>query len=143
MEPLTIPGTLESLGAIAQYVIQAAQTAGLEKKVAYKLRLGVDEIATNIITHGYQEAGLSGDIVCQAEIDPQQLTLTLEDWGTPYDPTQRPEPEIADIPLEDRPMGGLGVYLALEGVDEFKYERVDDRNRNIFIIFTDIPHDKM
>jgi serine/threonine-protein kinase RsbW len=134
MEPLKIPGTLESLGAIAQYVMEAAQTAGLEKKTTYKLRLGVDEIATNIITHGYQEAGLSGDIVCQADINPEQLTITLEDRGIPYDPTQRPEPEIADIPLEDRPIGGLGVYLALEGVDEFKYERVDECNRNIFIV---------
>ena len=135
MEPLKLPGTLESLGAIARYVMQAAQNAGLEKKAAYKLRLGVDEIATNIITHGYKEAGLTGDILCQAEIEPERLTIILEDWGTPYDPTQQPDPDITNLPLEDRPMGGLGVYLALEGVDEFHYEWKNDHNRNIFVVY--------
>lgn len=135
MEPLKLPGTLESLGAIARYVMQAAQNAGLEKKAAYKLRLGVDEIATNIITHGYKEAGLTGDILCQAEIEPERLTIILEDWGTPYDPTQQPDPDITNLPLEDRPMGGLGVYLALEGVDEFHYEWTNDHNRNIFVVY--------
>lgn len=135
MEPLKLPGTLDSLGAIAQYVMEAAKTAGLEKKAAYKLRLAVDEIATNIITHGYEEAGLTGDILCLAEIKPERLTIILEDWGTPYDPTQNPDPEMTDLPLEDRPMGGLGVYLALDGVDEFHYEWVNDRNRNRFVVY--------
>jgi len=135
MESLKLPGTLDSLGAITQYVMEAAKTAGLEKKAAYKLRLAVDEIATNIITHGYEEAGLTGDILCQAEIKPERLTIILEDWGTPYDPTQNPDPEITDLPLEDRPMGGLGVYLALDGVDEFHYEWVNNRNRNIFVVY--------
>ncbi len=134
MESLHVPGTLDSLSAIAQYIMKAAQEAGLEKKAAYKLRLGVDEIATNIVTHGYEESGREGSITCCAKISPETLTVTLEDTGIPYDPTTRPELEILDTPLEERPMGGLGVYLALDGVDEFKYERSGDYNRNIFIV---------
>ena len=57
MESLTVSGTLDSLKTIAAYVLSAAENAGLEKKPAYKLRLAVDEIATNIIVHGYEEAG--------------------------------------------------------------------------------------
>jgi serine/threonine-protein kinase RsbW len=138
MEPLNVSGTtLDSLGEIAQYVMAAAAAAGLSKKSSYKLRLAVDEIATNIINYGYIEAGLEGVINLQAKVDPKALTITLEDTAVPYDPTKRELLEAEDfsnIALEDRPVGGWGVYLAFEGVDEFFYERVDNRNRNIFVI---------
>jgi len=136
MESLKVPGKLESLSAIAQYVMAAAKTAGLDKKGSYKLRLAVDEIATNIITHGYEEVELEGEVQLQAKIDDRTLTIWIEDTGLAYDPTQKEavEEEIFNKPLEDRPIGGLGVYLAIEGVDKFLYERVGDRNRNIFVV---------
>jgi anti-sigma regulatory factor (Ser/Thr protein kinase) len=134
MEPLTVSGTLDSLGPIAQYVITAAGAAGLDKKSTYKLRLAVDEIATNIIVHGYEEAGLSGDVLIHAALDDNSLTVILEDTAERYDPTQRDTPDDMDKPLEDRRIGGLGVYLTMQGVDKFLYERVGDRNRNIFVV---------
>lgn len=136
MEPLRVSGKLESLSAIAQYVMTAAQAAGLDKKSTYKLRLAVDEVATNIITHGYEEAGLQGDVCLEANIDECSLTIALEDTGIAYDPlkTETVEEETLKKPLEERPIGGLGVYLAIEGVDRFMYERVEDRNRNIFVV---------
>ena len=134
MEPLTVPGHLDSLKAIADYVLAAAAKAGLDKKSSYKLRLAVDEIATNIIIYGYEQAGREGVVDLQTNIDDQALTITIEDTGVAYDPTQKPLPDDLDEPLEDRDIGGLGVFLAIEGVDKFLYERVDDRNRNIFIV---------
>lgn len=136
MESLRVSGKLESLSAIAQYVMTAAKTAGLDKKSTYKLRLAVDEIATNIITHGYEEAGLQGDVCLEANIDEYSLTIAVEDTGMAYDPRQveAVEEETLKKPLEERPIGGLGVYLAIESVDRFIYERVDDRNRNIFVV---------
>lgn len=133
MEPLTVEGKLDSLGAIAQYVIAAATTAGLDKKATYRLRLAVDEIATNIIVHGYEESNLEGDITLSAEIDEKCLSITLEDTGPVYDPATRPDPENLNQPMEERSIGGLGVYLAFQGVDRFTYERAGDRNRNIFV----------
>ncbi len=134
MEPLTVAGTLDSLGAIAQYVMSAANTAGLDKKTTYRLRLAVDEIATNVIVHGYEEAGLSGSINVHSTLDEQALTIILEDTGERYDPTKRDMPTDLDKPLKDREIGGLGVYLTIQGVDKFLYERVGDRNRNIFVV---------
>jgi anti-sigma regulatory factor (Ser/Thr protein kinase) len=52
----------------------------------------------------------------------------------PYDPTKTPSPDDFDVPLEDRPIGGLGVFLARQAVDEFRYERVDGHNRSILVI---------
>jgi len=129
-----VPGSLESLGAIAKYVMAAAAAAGLDKKATYNLRLAIDEIASNIIIHGYQEAGEEGVLVCRAVVNEKALTIFLEDTGAPYDPTQHPPPDYLHLPLEEREIGGLGVYLAYQGVDEFLYERDGNLNRNIFIV---------
>lgn len=133
MEPLIVPGTLDSLEIIGQHVMQVSAQAGLDKKAAYNLRLGVDEIATNIILYGYEQTGMSGDVKIYTEITDQKLTLTLEDSAKAYDPSNTPEPDLT-LPLEERPIGGLGVYLAMSGADEFKYERVGNHNRNIFVM---------
>ena len=134
MEPLTVPGTLDSLTIIGQYVNAAAAAAGLDKKVAYRLRLAVDEIATNIIVHGYEEAGRTGAVLVRAALDQAALTITLEDTAVPFDPRHRLRPDQIDLPIEERPIGGLGVYLTTENVDRFEYEYVGNRNRNIFVM---------
>lgn len=134
MEPLTVPAKLESLEAVGRYVMSGTELAAIDRKRAYQLRLSVDEIVTNIIVHGYQEAGLQGNVVLRMTVDPMALTLVVEDTAIAFDPRQVPDPSNLDDPIEDRAIGGLGVYLALRGVDEFQYERVDDSNRNIFVM---------
>ena len=134
MQPLLVPGTLDSLNAIGQYVIAAANEAGLEKKVAYRLRLAVDEIATNIIIHGYEESGTTGDVLVLTDLKEDALTITLEDTSAPFDPRSKGRPDHIDKPVHERPIGGLGVYLSIQNVDKFDYEYVNNRNRNIFIV---------
>lgn len=141
MQPLTVVGSLDSLGAIADYVIAAASAVGLDKKSSYRLRLAVDEIATNIILYGYQEAGRQGHLDLHTRIDDNTLSISIEDTGIPYDPYQskRVSEEELQRPLEERRVGGLGVYLAMDGVDQFIYERVGDRNRNTFVVHCSTP----
>jgi anti-sigma regulatory factor (Ser/Thr protein kinase) len=134
MEPLTVPGTLDSLSTIGQYVNAAALAAGLDKKVSYRLRLAVDEVATNSIIHGYEESGLTGNLVVSSEITPETLTITLEDTAPPFDLRSLGRPGHIDKPAEERPIGGLGVYLTIANVDKFNYEYVNQRNRNIFTV---------
>jgi anti-sigma regulatory factor (Ser/Thr protein kinase) len=134
MDPLTVPGVLDSLAAISQYVRAAAEAAGLDKKAAYRLRLAVDEIATNVITHGYEEAGQTGVVEVQAVIEEKTLTILLEDNGASYEPDQVAEPADLEQPLAERPVGGLGLFLAIRNVDKFLYERIGDRNRHTFVV---------
>jgi serine/threonine-protein kinase RsbW len=128
MESLTVPATLESLPSIGRYVLDAAARAGLEHGPAYRLRLAVDEIATNIIVHGHA----IDPIVLHIGLGDGTLTVALEDSGPPFDPLNLPAPRQLDEPLATRAAGGLGVFLATRGVDSFRYERVGDRNRNVF-----------
>lgn len=134
MEPFTVPGTLDSLASIRDYVAAAATEAGLDERAAYRLRLAVDEIATNIITHGYMEAGIEGVVDLRASIDKNTLTILIEDTGVAYDPHQYQPPDDIDLPLEQRQIGGWGVFLAMQNVDDLRYERVGDRNRHTFIV---------
>jgi len=134
MESIIVSGNLESLDAISDYVTTAATTANLDSKTTYKLRLAVDEIATNIVIHGYQAAEIQGDILCKAEFNEESLSIHLEDSGMQYDATQKEQPDDLYKPLEERHIGGLGIYLAINGVDKYIYERHGNVNRNIFIV---------
>jgi serine/threonine-protein kinase RsbW len=134
MHPVVLPGTLEALEPLAEFVHAAAAEAGFDRRIAARLHLAVDEVATNTITHGYQERGLSGQLYLSAEIDAETLRLHLEDTGPAYDPTQRETPKDLDRPLEERGVGGLGIFLAKRNVDAFLYERRGDRNRVTFVL---------
>lgn len=133
----TFPGNLDSLGKIREYVASTVQTFGLDKKATYDLCLAIDEIAANIILYGYEKAGRSGVLDVRVEMDNRALTVTVEDDGEPFDPRNSKLPGEEDFqkPLEERPIGGLGLFLAFNGVDEFKYERAGGRNQNIFVVY--------
>lgn len=123
----------ETLSRLRQYVVEVSEQVGLEKAAMHRLRLAIDEIATNIIVYGY--AGRDeGEIRVTTSIDDEFMTISLEDTGVPFDPTQRELPTDFDDPLEERDIGGLGIYLAINGVDDFRYERVGECNRNHFTV---------
>lgn len=137
MQPIELPGNLESLGPIREYIKAATYEAGLSKKRAYRLILAVDEIATNVILHGYEEAEIDGDLAIWAEITDGALTIIIEDSAPPYIPPDKPAMEDLDSPLEDRQIGGLGVFLAMQNVDNFRYEQVGNHNRHTFVMNLD------
>ncbi len=136
-EPLTIPARSEMLTQVMDYVAWAAAGAGLSEQVSYRLSLAVDEIATNIVLHGYEGAGRHGDLTIWADADERRLHIFLEDTGKSFDPRQAPRPDDLDRPLEERKDGGLGIYLAWWGVDEFRYEQRGAVNRCIFVVWRD------
>ena len=132
MDKLSVPGELTSLGAIRDYVRAAAMAAGIEKTATYRLCLAVDEIASNIVMHGYDEAGLRGDITMWAEIDAGVLKIEIEDTGASYDVAQYQDPDNLHRPFAERTEGGLGVFLAIQGVDRFNYATAGGTNRHTF-----------
>lgn len=136
MAALTVVATLDALGPIGAFVMDAAREAGLAVRAANRLRLAVDELATNIIVHG-QPLDHSGDdrIRFTSDIDEKRLTITMEDRGPYFDPRAHALPlDQLSKPLEERPIGGLGVFLAVRSVDGFDYSRVGDINRCTFVV---------
>ena len=139
METLKVRGTIQDIEPVINYAITAAHEAGLGEQAMHRVRLAVDEIATNIVVHGYTEAGRSGDLSISAEYDEEQLTICLEDSGKQYDPRSAPPPNLTSA-TEKRPLGGLGVYLALWAVDQFYYEHKKNRNQSILIVQKPCAH---
>lgn len=136
MHTLTIPAQLDQLASLRSYVQAAGAQAGLAEESIYKLALAVDELATNIILHGYHERELNGYITLNAIVDYEGLSIIMEDRGEAFDPGTRPMPSIEELskPLEERTIGGLGIYLAMNSVDDYRYQREGDINRNILTI---------
>lgn len=136
METKSFPGVVDSLDELRDYIGELAQKAGLVKKSTYSLKLAIDEIATNIILYGYERAGLKADFIVLSEITEEDLIVILEDVAAAFDPLSREMPDHEDLTmaLEEREIGGLGIFLTINGVDDFSYEYKDGKNRNIFIM---------
>ena len=136
METKSFPGVVDSLDELRDYIGELAKKAGLVKKSTYSLKLAIDEIATNIILYGYERTGLKADFIVLSEITEDKLTVILEDVAAAFDPLSREMPDHEDLTmaLEEREIGGLGIFLTINGVDDFSYEYKDGKNRNIFIM---------
>jgi serine/threonine-protein kinase RsbW len=90
-----------------------------------KLRLAVDEAATNIIMHGYQEH--AGDIEIRLQHSPDVLTIVIRDHASPFDPTAVACPDLsAGHSLLGQLPGGLGIALIREAVDVMRYCVAED-----------------
>lgn len=133
MNILSVPGDLDALEDVSEYIAIAAGSAGLNAKSSYKLRLAVDEIVTNIITHGYAPGEGGGSIHLYTVLDEHKLCVRVEDYAPAFDPNQALAPDLT-LSVEERPVGGLGLFLVRQSVDEFVYERVGNRNRNILVV---------
>lgn len=134
MASLRIGATLDALSPIGAFVAKAAEEVGIEKRAAYRLRVAVDEIATNIVMHG--RPGEASSVLVESIVDDDHLTIVLEDTGPAFDPFSHTIPQQEDLsrPMHEKPIGGLGVFLAIRGVDQFRYERTAGGNRNIFVV---------
>jgi serine/threonine-protein kinase RsbW len=115
----TFPGKFSSLGAIAEFVARAAESAHLDEATAYAVQMAVDEACSNIIEHAYGDE-LTGDIVCTLEVKPDCLVVTLRDQGRCFDPMQVSEPDL-DVSLQNRAPGGLGVYFMRQLMDRVEH----------------------
>ncbi|MEU8517014.1 ATP-binding protein [Kitasatospora sp. NPDC048722] len=135
MTALRLPAALDSLDELARYVLAFAVRAGLPPEAAYRLRLAVDELATNAVLHGYR--GRDGELRITTGMDAQTAWIRLEDDAPPFDPgAARPDPHIG-LPLAQRPIGGLGIHLALIALDDYQHTRTDGHNTSLLVIRRD------
>jgi len=123
-QTLTFPGRFDSLAAISEFVARAAEAAGLDARAVYQVELAVDEACSNIVEHAYGGEG-HGDIEVTCRINSDGLTVTLRDYGRPFDPTGVALPDL-HASLEDRDLGGLGLYFMRQLMDEVHFEFTPD-----------------
>jgi anti-sigma regulatory factor (Ser/Thr protein kinase) len=115
---LRIAAELNHLAAIRRFVQEAAMALGATAKASDHLVLAVDESVTNIIEHGYR--GQPGEIEIEIHRAEDAVVVHLRDQAPPFDPTRRPDPDVT-LPLSQRPIGGLGIFLTRRFVDTVSY----------------------
>ena len=93
-----------------------------------RITLSVDELITNIIKYGTNDLEHT-QIRLWATIRNDAFRIEIEDHGIPFDPFHEAPVPDTTLPLEDRPIGGLGVFLVQSLMTSTRYERIEDRNR--------------
>lgn len=115
--------------AEAQDAIEAfCVRRGLPERIALSLSLVVDELLANILHHGGAGTGASLDIRLRLRLEQTQLVTELSDSGQPFNPLDAPLPAL-DLALDDKPIGGLGIHLVRQLMDEVQYRREGTYNR--------------
>ena len=98
----------------------------LNAETSHNVKVGLDEILTNIISYAYDDAR-EHIIVIRLSLDQEKWTVEVEDDGRPFNPLNAPEPDTKQL-LGERPIGGLGIHLVRKLIDELEYRRQNDRN---------------
>ncbi len=127
MPSLRLPARPESLDAFLAFAASQAAAAGFSPARAGEVRLVVEEAIVNVIRHAYP--GIPGDVELRwdAGSGPGRVVVEIEDTGVPFDVRSVPAPDLA-AGLDDRKVGGLGVYFILSMVDEAESRRVCGAN---------------
>jgi len=123
---LRLANDLAGLAGLADRIERFGSEQGLATNVVNALNVALDEAVSNAINHGY-DAGMRGEIAVRLRRETDRVEVEVEDDGRPFDPLQVPPPDLT-LPLERRPIGGLGIHLIRNLMDEVSYARRDGRN---------------
>jgi serine/threonine-protein kinase RsbW len=116
---IRIAADLDRLAELRQFVREAATNADAPIDCLDDLIQAVDEAATNVIVHGYR--GNPGWLEITVGFDGSRFVVTIEDEAPAFDPTTRPEPDLA-VPPERRRPGGMGIHLIRAATDELSWQ---------------------
>jgi serine/threonine-protein kinase RsbW len=128
---LRVPAERKELAVIRGFVQAQAVSAGFSNESIDDLVLAVDEAATNIIIHGYEEKPGVIEVTYSSTNDTARITL--RDWAPTFDPLQVPPPDIT-LPLHERKAGGLGIHLMRQCVDEICHRLPEDGGNELLLV---------
>ncbi|MEO5373215.1 MAG: ATP-binding protein [Alphaproteobacteria bacterium] len=104
---------------------------GVPPAMVFSVTLALDEIVTNVVSYGFDD-GDAHVIRVSLSLGDGLLTTEVEDDGRPFDPLQRPDPDVS-ANLDDRTVGGLGIFLVKRMMDDVRYVRAEGRNHLVMV----------
>jgi serine/threonine-protein kinase RsbW len=125
---ITLPAKLDSLYDSMAFVSSCAREQGFSNERISEIELALEEVLVNIFKYAYKDSGLDGDIEITCKLaDAQSFVIQIADAGMPFDIFSAREPDVtADI--DERQIGGLGVYFVKRLMDDIKYKREAGKN---------------
>jgi len=123
---IQIPNKIPEIERVCDAIAEFSRKHAVSDKIIFTLHLALDEILTNIISYGYSD---TEEHIIDIRYSLQQdfLKLEITDDSNPYDPSNAPEPDI-NASLENRKIGGLGIYLIKNMMDDIKYSSENGKN---------------
>ena len=125
-EELTLQNDLKQVEQLNSFVKEMMGRLNIEKPLSRQLQLAVEEAVVNVMEYAYP-TDKTGDVSVRMTSDGHRLKIIITDSGIPFNPT---EAATADTTLsaEERPIGGLGIFLVRKLMDSINYERIDGKN---------------
>lgn len=123
---LSLRNDVQQILLLEEFMERVATAAGLDPAMTMSLNLALEEAVTNVIMYAYPK-GTEGPVDIDATLDGGELCFVLSDSGTPFDPTAAPEADIS-LGVEERPIGGLGIFLVRKIMDQVTYQYTGGRN---------------
>ncbi len=128
---LHIPASVERLEEARAFVGARAEALGVPPTLTMKLDLVLEELLVNVGSYAYPDGGGDLEICCSVELDDSDgsgsFCLRLCDWGVHFDPLAKDDPDV-QADMDERTVGGLGIFLATQMADECSYTRKGNRN---------------
>ncbi|MBQ5423413.1 MAG: ATP-binding protein [Clostridiales bacterium] len=127
MKQIKVKADTAELDNVLSFADAILEELGCSVKAQMQIDIAIEEIFVNIAHYAYPEA--EGEAVISVDSgEGPSVTITFEDEGIPYDPLKNEDPDIT-LSAEDRPIGGLGIFMVKKSMDEVSYEYKDGKNR--------------
>lgn len=127
MEELTLDATVENLPEVTEFITASLEERDCPLKITMQVELVIEEIFMNVASYAYcPDVGI---VTIQKSFDkePRALNLTFIDAGHPYNPLEHKDPDTS-LGVDEREIGGLGIFLIKKNVDAISYERRNNKN---------------
>ncbi len=125
-ELITLRNDVKQVPELNSFVKSVTERIGIVPSQARQIKLAVEEAVVNVINYAYP-SGTNGKITIEARSNGQRIQFAISDSGVAFDPTEVSKADVS-VPAEDRPIGGLGIFLLRKVMDSVNYERVDGKN---------------
>lgn len=123
---LILHNQVEQISQLECFISEIADETGMDTALAMSMNLALEEAVTNVVLYAYPE-GTDGEVNIDARFDKGILTFVLKDSGVPFDPTAKEDADIT-LGVEERPIGGLGIFLVKQLMDTVSYNYSDGCN---------------
>lgn len=127
MEKITVEAVIENLQTVIDFATEHLEERDCSMKIIMQTELVVEEIFVNIANYAYNPETGSATFCMEFEENPNALLMTFIDSGKPYNPLEKVDPDTT-LDIDEREVGGLGIFLVKKNVDEIAYEYADGKN---------------
>ena len=127
MKELNLEASLENIPQVTAFVDRELELLCCPMKAQMQIDVAIDELFSNISRYAYDPATGPATVRVEVEQKPLAVVISFIDHGVPYDPLASQDPDIT-LSAEDRPIGGLGIFMTKKLMDDVCYEYKNGQN---------------